>query len=595
MLGEFITEDRRTITADSDPITFTYYTYENIQQPNKDALRPDGSHAYENGTLKFPDGVLDAREKDPLHEKNIARTQRWKPTIAKKEAASALVINGSYTTHQGMTYKAKFTIYMGKDPVQDFTVERNNRYNNYVTIHGLDYVRNSDDNTYTFDGRVNVKTDNPVYLAMVNERKIDAHASVLPMDVWLLLREPDPLTGEIKPATHESTVTIEIPEEAQSWISMVMIPRKGMKNGTNGKPGFSAGLFAEPYFYDGLIADANDGTIRKHSIYNDIRDGMQSGRKIVIKSTPGEAGNNSRSRIYFYIDENVPDLNDLSSYSDRKVAVKVTYERRDLSGNLLEAPRVRSFEIEQRKLIHVVGTSGSRHIDAWMEYYEEYMDHHDPLDKHEMPGEYYTGLPWAKEGSELANFATNNNSFKNNLINRSTDTFEIYTTQEAFNMTKAVLSRSGAVSMTSVALFNDIIPTTAFHYCVGKNKRDKNNPGTVPMLNDVSGSTKGWYMPGITELEVALTNNYSSFPEFQTNYYWSASAGKMVNTLASGIQVEVNDRARSTKVKLGGGYEENETKGEYRPIFEGGWVNIHHPEGSALRTKSLRIRAFYKP
>lgn len=565
LLGEFTSPCGKTVTADSEPLTFTYYTYENIQQPDRNAVRPDGTNAFDGaGNLTFPDGVLTGN-KDPLHADNIGNTQRWKPTIAKKEEASALVINGSYTTHQGLNYKAKFTIYMGADPVQDFKVERNHRYNNYVTIHGLDYVRNTDDNTYTFDGRVNVKTDNPLYLAIVNERKVDAHATALPMDVWLLLREPAPDDPEQKvpEVSHYSTVTVTIPEEARSWMRLVMVPRAEMEKG-----GFNAGTGAERYFYTDLFS-----RIDNKSILAGHEPGAQCGYEVTVESTPEL--NNSRSRVYFYIDENVPTGNNPANYGDRMARVGIKYERRNAAGELLEPARERVLEIEQRALIHVIYQANNRNINTWMEQYEEYMDHQDPLDKHVQPGEYYTGLPWAKAGTELANGATNS------LV--SGNSYDIYDSTEAIGMTRAVLGRSGAVAMNSVLLFNEEAPATAFHYCAGKNKRNA--------AGNVDFGITGWYMPGITELEGALRNNYTTFPEFHTpNLYWSASAGKYSGPLSS-QNGELNDRARATGIKSDGSYEES--KSDRNGSFISGYT-YSHPNGSRLRTESLRIRAFYK-
>ncbi len=223
-------------THDQD--VFTYYTYENIQYPDKEAKRPDGSPAYQDGKLTFPQGVA---EKDK---------QRWKPTIAQKDRASAMVLRGSYITHQGLTYEAEFKVFMGQNTIDDFTVKRNHKYVNNITIHGLDYVRNSDDNTYTFDGRVNVKTDNPVYLAIVNERKVDAHASVRPMDVWFLLREnADGTLNENVDWESEVELTIEDANTSAKWIRMEVIPREEMRILENNKEKFIAGRGARDYFY----------------------------------------------------------------------------------------------------------------------------------------------------------------------------------------------------------------------------------------------------------------------------------------------------------------------------------------------------------
>lgn len=71
-----------------------------------------------------------------------------------------------------------------------------------------------------------------MHLAIVNERKVDAHASVRPMDVWLLLREPDPKDPEQKvpEVSHNSTVRVKVPDDCD-WIRMVMVPRAEMEVG----------------------------------------------------------------------------------------------------------------------------------------------------------------------------------------------------------------------------------------------------------------------------------------------------------------------------------------------------------------------------
>lgn len=545
------------------PATFTYYTYENVQ-------------VAKGSTADFPADVKDPNVVPESMRPSV--WQRWKPTIAHKDRASALVLNGTYTTHQNMTYKARFRIFMGENAIDDFKVKRNHKYNNYITIRGLDYVRNSDENVYTYDGRVNVVTDNPVYLAVVNERKIDAHASVLPMDVWLLLREPDPVTGEIKPATHESTVTVKIPDNC-TWIRMVMIPRKGMNTGTEAHPKFVAGTCAEPYFYESLFSDIDtDGgsALRTHKVYTDrnVENEIQCGKEVTITSTP--TLNNSRSRIYFYIDENV-DVNNLSGYGDRVAQIEIIYSN-TIPGS---EPRHRTLEIEQRGLVRVDGQwrgNGGETATiptTYMEYYEEYLDHKDPLDQHNQEGELYNGLNWGRNLMGVncvysAAFPVNRNGFNN--PESGNDAAHIYYSTGAYPMTEWVINRNGAAPMNTVKLFNDTEPASAFHYCYGKNKRDIQG-------NVVVSGSKGWYMPGIRELERTLVQHYLSFEDFQGNLYWSASCGQRGSSLGNGT--EEDDYARATQVTLNSG----------RPTY----INSSKgTEGYKERTTRLRVRAFYK-
>lgn len=537
-----------TINKNSAPVTFSYYTYENIQLPDYTATRPgvDGTDAnffpdynggvVDNSTIRYPDGIDEADR------------QRWKPLMARKDA-SAMVLNASYVTHQNLRYQARFTIYMGQNPDNDFQVKRNHAYNNNISIRGLDYVRNSSDGVYTFDARVNVISDNPVYLAIVNERKVDAHATVLPMDVWLLLREPQ--NGSIVPpvVTHTSKVTLSVREDARNWLSMIVIPRAEMEAG-----GWKAGTGAPDYFYTDLIAQCNTGTFNGH----------QSGPEVTIESTP--TLNNSRSRVYFCIDENVPTSNNPTNYGDRYATVDLTYE------NSLGDKRTRTIEIDQRALVKVDGihSVSKEHITAWMEYYEEYLEHSDPLDQHIEDEALYDGLPWGE-----------------NLIDESVrrvittiDGCDVYLTEDAFRYTQGILNRSGAISLSNFQLYTK--PPTAFHYCYGRNKRNSDGTVVLRWSNTWPWDTNptkqyGWYMPGIRELEVALTQHYNTFEDFQGNLYLSAACGKN----KTGLGVENTNNCRATGVYFSGGqpqYYESRTG----------------DPGAVSRSSIHRIRAFYK-
>lgn len=543
------------------PPVFTYYTYENIQEPNgtiEDVVP---------GNLKnLIAGYTDAEKEKVL--------QRWKPKIAKTGQASALVLTGTYTTHQNMTYKARFTIYMGSNTTDKFDVRRNHKYNNYITIHGLDYVRNSDDEAYTFDGRVNVVTDNPLYLAIVNERKVDAHASVRPMDVWLLLREPDPKDPDQKfpEVTHNSTVKVKIPDGCD-WIRMVMVPRSEMQtiDEKTGTVVFKAGTGAEPYFTTDLFE-----RIDNKSVLSGHHEGAQCGREVTVNSTP--TLNNSRSRIYFYIDENV-DVT-AAGYGDRTARIEIEYSNDKDGGEV----RHRYLEIEQRGLVKVDATwkgnsslsLADPNINTWIEYYEEYLEHNDPLDKHEMPAELYSGLPWGLMGTAVNNVVSGMYGFKmfriQNVDGETTGwNYDRWNGNDPFSYSRMILSKGIDKTLQSVRLYNSKAPESAFHYVLGKNKR--NSDGSLPEQNT------GWYMPGLRELETAFVQHYVTFNDFRGNLYWSASCG--LEHYFGALERENTSKARATKVTLSGGnpkYVESEDD----------------DEGAVPRDRMLRIRAFYK-
>ncbi len=80
-------------------------------------------------------------------------------------------------------------------------------------------------------------------------------------------------------------------------------------------------------------------------------------------------------------------------------------------------------------------------------------------------------------------------------------------------------------------------------------------------------------------MEYALEEYYLTFPEFQENYYWSASAAKE----RSGIFERENGyRARAVLI---------DGNGNSRPSDQQAG-SMYPAGGNALRTEELRIRAF---
>ena len=564
---EFMTTANVMINKDSsdDAATFSYYTFENINLPDYSAKRANGEEAFDADlNPMYPDKVSDEDK------------QRWKSTFAYSDRASAMILKGEYTTHQGLTYKAQFTVYMGctvgvEDPNIDFMVKRNHQYDNNIVIHGLDYIRNSDDEVYNFDGRVNVVDDNPLYLAIVNERKVDAHATALPMDVWFMFREDGGGSGkEVASFDHNSTVTVTIPKEC-NWVRMMMIPRAEMS-----EAGFAPGTGIEDYFYDDMLQRLDDPS---KPLLKDHFEGADCGQTVTIKCTPEL--NNSRSRIYFYIDENVPKDKDGTDYSDRSVKVQIHYET-DKEG---VKPRDIEIEIEQRKLYRVVADGGV----SWMEIYEEYLNHSDPLDPHNEYGEYFKdGLPWGLENVDI------NSNFTNPVMDGlNRDAYRVYDRQSAFAMTRwAVVLRSDTDPLSKVKLFNKEKPSSAFHYCMGKNKRNEDGSPVIEYqetktLGVLTGNkAKGWYMPGIRELEQAFLIYYNDINcrDFQGNFYWSAACAEKSSQSGNN-----NDHARATKINYSG--SGTPSYAESHPVNKS-----HSTAGPGYQTRDTknRIRAFYR-
>lgn len=547
-LVEIPEEQRRTLLDGQEAATFSYYTYENVRKP-----LPDSEW---NG---YPAGVKETEEEV---------SQRWKPSRAQKDVASSFVMYGDYVTHQGLHYKAGFRVYLGSDVVSKFDVYRNRCYINNISIRGLDYVRNDDDTRYTFDGRVNVKTDNPVYISIVNERKLDAHWNVVPMDVYLLRRE----AGE---TDLESYVDISIDPAAQSWLKMEKVDSIHMYDGMDGVD--NADLYisrpAQKYINGEMHRQPGNGA-RKYFTTDLLGDNN-------LKTSLRISGpvDKSRTRIYFYVDENV-------STQDRTATITVVYNNKN------NDRRERTLEFDQRGLLLVNGTSSST-TPFYIEYYEEYIDHRDPLDQHEQDNAYYDGLPWARENAWLAT---------NAVIGREDYTVLPVYTWRPFNpcnvydnglqMTNYIFNNLSAnvAPMTEMMTYPENIPASAIHYCYAKNKR--NADGTV--------SNADWYMPGIRELESAITTYYSTFNEFQDNYYWSSATAKAPDQ--GGREYENATYARATK------YRRPDAGTDQRPYVESGSKNdddlytglgnkdkggnhgAYH-SGKAPKTRVFRVRA----
>ncbi len=583
-----------TINKDAAPVTFSYYTYENVNLPNFSAKRASASGdeskvAFTKGdyiiatgdtlgfTPNYPDGI---EAKD---------YQRWKPTLAYEHRASALILKGSFTTHQGLTYQAQFTIYLGRDTDIDFQVRRNYRYDNNITIRGLEYVRNSTDDVYTFDGRVNLKYDNPLYLAVVNERHVDAHASALPMDVWLMNYED--FTPE--PENYYTDVTVTIHDEPgnsggnpRDWIQMVMIPRDEMVaksqdlGAHDGR--FMAGAGAEKYFYTNLIDDIKTGKVLNYNeggAYEGHFPGARCGSEVTISCTPEI--NNSRSRVYFYIDQNVGERGD---GKDRKVDVEVKYHAYILNADgskSEESTYTRYLTIEQRGLLRVPGThpnETSRSIpETYIEYYEEYLDHNDPLEEHETGEVYKEGLSWGLDDVNVWRRTTTNRSGFDCPEGYSD---KVYTKTSAFPMMRWVFNRNDVTKeLPQLYILNpEDKPASAFHYCIGKNKRKYDGSADI-----ATSGTVGWYMPGISELETAMVEYYSIFTDFQGKVYWSAACGEPSQVW--NINSHDTSHARATMVVIttnnDGSQKINYMQSSYG---EDGYEN---------RGNEHRIRAFY--
>lgn len=536
-------EQYRQITNRNGEISLSFYMFENVQ-----ASDPD---------YQYPGNIRDEEK------------QRYKPEMANQDA-SAIRLHCNYATyndHDGnATYDVYYTLYLGANHTDDFTVRRNRQYKNDITIAGLiQHDAGEGGDRYSFDARVNIDEDNNKYhIAILRERNHDAHFCVTPMDVYLFA---DP---SLNP---QLTVTVE--ESARDWLGMERIPAENMEAGTAlydtqiaTGTAWTAGNGKRKYFTIGLV---------------DELDGDNSGTVIVT-------GN--RDRVYFYLDENLV-------LENRQATVTLTYKDD-------ETPEEsRTFIIEQVHLLPVQ-TYETNDRDAngdftstpvrtiYMEQFEEYLNHYDPLDISYTP-QIYPGLPWARANSPLANQKVLRLAEGEDPFDHWYDSPQLVI-HDGFVYTAYVIHISEQGDMTLNAT-----PLSAFQYCWNKNVRDSNNgiyEGDIGYHErpwwDIIGENyyyvdentiKGkWFLPAIRQMEQSLVTYYNSFPEFQGNYYWSCSAGEY----GPGNYDDQNPiYARATKI------DENSENIYVESGPENPYTGPYGDGGYALRTVSdIRIRAF---
>ena len=502
--------------------SLTFYMFENMIAPDED---PE--------SYKYPAGVVDDVDK-----------QRWKPKLVNENSkATYFKMRAYYTTYNGdpslpvgqdnTTIEAEYTFYLGGDPVKDFKVIRNRHYANNIVISGLTRVGNNPDHI-TFDARVNItEQNNPFYLSMLRERDHDAHFCVTPLDVYLFEEEANP----------QMTVSIDAPE-SHTWIRMEHVPAENMREGTL-PTGMNTDTHLATGKKDGKEWTAGNGK-RRYFTTDLVTNTLADNTSYTIKT--------SRDRIYFYLDENL-------STKDRTATVNISY-----TDDKTRTPRTRTIEIIQHGLlpITVPGDDDNPTQQIYVEAYEEYISHYDPLNEFE--GDYiYDGLEWGLNGEYLGG------GIPAGIIVKWANVY--YNGAEA---TRHIISKAGQSTMN----LNEK-PRSAAEYCYNKNKRNDN--GVVQGMTNSSG----WFLPGIRQLEAILTSYYNTYPEFQRNFYWSSAAGKR-RVLGGLDYYEDNGYARATKALPDGGYAESDWDDTY--------TSENGNTGKTPRTGvRLRIRAAYVP
>lgn len=464
-----------------------------------------------------------------------ADKQRYKNWLAKEDAAY-IELEGIYTNHNNYMYKVTYRLYPGADAIDDFTIKNNCQYKNNITVSGI--TVNNQGSEALLDTRVNIDTQaNPYFIEMLREREHDAHFCVTPMDIYIF---------------EGGSVTVEIEDpDNNKWIRMEPM----------GKAAQSAGDGKRDYFTVDLL--------------NDLDNKLDS--KFYTVSYPQGCSGTYEERVYFYIDENVPQEGITKNGDDvpaREAKLRITYTRPEGEEGTQEYSREILIRQAGMKAVYFTKFSeGQFNIYRqkyyfYIENYEEYLEHYDGKDQYDDVQE---GLSWGLEQVETGLGAKT--YFSDYMSWGWKNTMQI--------MAKYRLSTSYRGHEQKLGEK----PNSAAEYCYNKNKRDTN--GKVVEAR--------WYLPTISELEYALEKYYGVYDVFQDKWYWSSNPG------ASGYQGDFGENtqyARATRIKYDPFDDEANSDGYVHYPSNPDWPyspddNADRLGGHANRNEAFRIRAAY--
>ncbi len=464
--------------------TFDFYLPERYLSPSK-ALDNVLPTELKKGTY---DKTVDKNE-NGYRDEDERYHQRYKNLLVEGKAATYVTINGKYTDHQGHNYDVAYNIYLGGNNYDDFNIIRNTHYDNSVTIRGI--ATSSDQATNTngiaIDWRVNVERSTPLVINLRRESLLDAHFEVRP----LRLRLVGEATG--------TSATVEILNQdgtannVPGWIRLEV-------SGTDSKTYITSGVSAgkRKYFTTDLVTNTLAGGTRV--TLSDLSDANQT--------------------LWIYVDEN-------TTTTSRAAIVRVTYDR-----------NAKDYKIVQNGLFKVTGADSGR--DYYIEQYEEYLYNYDAEDSYGQTKD--EGMPWGLNTVQLSHIhdsfiCEETNSDWTSFIQKNPIKYDFYIGKhdddndnsdvktkdggtlhnyagQEFTKEIAENPNAGLTKLTLAETAN-----SAVEYCYNRNKRDAN--GNVVKVE--------WYLPSADELEDFIVPAYSTFEEFQDNYYWTSQPAYIRN------------------------------------------------------------------
>ena len=479
--------------------TFFFYVPERTFDPT---VIPLDSYVYDLGT----DGAA-CTGYDAIPDEMKKYAQRFKPELAKGLKATHVEIKGKFTDHQKHIFDITYKIYLGADNYGNFDIIRNTHYNNFITIKGTD---NSDDQSADYDPndpnhiapisidhRVSIERSTPLVVGLRRETQLDAHFEVRPLR--LHLSGGDPETNPTR-----ATVTLmkarETDPDLSTWIGMEKSGSTDAHITGTGTP--SDGK--RKYFTTNLISD------------------ISGNKELKIEGL----GYDANQTIWLYVDEN-------TNTTSRSAILRIQYNYKDPNTEQIAAPV--DFVITQHGLFEVSYGGNKYHIER----FEEYLYNYDVEDSYGQTKE--EGMPWGLDGVPLSNeyrsftINENNDQWNDYLKTGNYPKYDFYIEKhDGFakdngalkvrssagqEFTSEIYTKSQGKSSSVDKLTMAQEAKGAVEYCYNRNKR--NSDGSIAKVE--------WYLPSADELEDIIIASYSSFKEFQDNYYWTSQPAYIRN------------------------------------------------------------------
>ena len=541
-----------SVTTD-EKIEFFFYMPEHKVTPN---------------AITYPNNI-DPDAKQYYKPAGVGQSRNGDGTTSAAKIATFVRIIGSYTDHNAQINKVSYDIYLGQNNYNDFTVKRNQRLCNFVTITGL---TNHKDAYPDVEGNVSIAhrvsmTTKGYNLSMEREAILDAHFEVRPLDV------------ELSPG---GFMTVVIPKEYKTIIAME-------SDAAARATGANTNLY---------VSTANRKAVRKYFTTNLVSElwGTESGDLTLTLKHSGKLDDNGKPktevhRIWFYIDENpnvYDKLNkglqtgesgyDVSTTLYRLAKVNFFYGNDGATADLSAEPSA-TINFQQWNLWRVwsaPNANGVRERYYDIEHEEEYLNNYASDLQY---GQTQNGMEWGLDGIQLSDnemayraekvehdtgsglganilefivgimdgflnfcsssatlfsksgkepyfdFYLSRDNFPVNKLDNTVDKAKYARDYKGLEFNKEIAatlkaSTNPKAKIDGITLTDD--PQSAFAYCYHKNKR--NSSGVV--------EEQKWFLPAIDEIEDIALGAYDEFDKvFQNVKYWSCQPAYEPNTV----------------------------------------------------------------